>query len=246
MPAFSSSVAATLRVSDVSDCFNLGSIDFVCSCVQLTCLWMPGCESVPDLLPLAACSETFEQQWMAGIDSIVNLAPLKACIRLRKLDLRGCKFDPAQLEDLRLACTQPADPASVQLEGLVHDLQPNLLPIVQAKAARTLADASVDGGLEAQTAIVAAGAIPALVQLVGSASPEDVQAAAAWALGNLALNHAQNQAAIAGAILTLVKLLGPDSTALMHVRVAHALRCLAADNAQNQADIAAADAVPLW
>ncbi|KAG1673678.1 hypothetical protein FOA52_010546 [Chlamydomonas sp. UWO 241] len=64
MPAFSSSVSATLQVVDISGC-ALGSIDFVRSCVQLRCLWMPGCHSVSDLSPLGACSETLEELWLA-------------------------------------------------------------------------------------------------------------------------------------------------------------------------------------
>jgi hypothetical protein len=57
----SSAVAAKLRVLDVSGCGNLRSIDVVRSCVKLRCLWMPGCFSVSDLSPLAACSETLEE-----------------------------------------------------------------------------------------------------------------------------------------------------------------------------------------
>ncbi|KAG1680376.1 hypothetical protein FOA52_015467 [Chlamydomonas sp. UWO 241] len=47
--AFSSNVAATLRVIDISGCACLRSIDAVRSCVRLRCLWMPHCLNVSDL-----------------------------------------------------------------------------------------------------------------------------------------------------------------------------------------------------
>ncbi|KAG1656433.1 hypothetical protein FOA52_006975 [Chlamydomonas sp. UWO 241] len=207
--AFSSSMATTLQLIDVSGCYTLMDIDFARSCVKLRCLWMPGCVRVLDLSPLAACSEALEELWMAASYD-VSLAPLKACTKLRKLDLRGCKgLDLQELEDLRLACTKLEDPTSVELEGLVHDLQPKMSPNARAGASKILADACHERGLEAQTAIAAAGAIPALVQLLGPVSSADVQTAAAGALGHLAAGHAQNQAAIsaAGAIPALVALL---------------------------------------
>ncbi|KAG1659809.1 hypothetical protein FOA52_002145 [Chlamydomonas sp. UWO 241] len=178
---FSSTVAATLRMIDVGDC-NLHSIDFVRSCVKLRCLWMPGCIRVSDLSPLAACSETLDELWMAASYAVVSLDPLRACTKLRKLDLRGCdEFElHDQLETLQLTCTQLADPASVEVEGLVHELQPNIPPDTQEGAALVLGDLSVVP--EAQTAIAAAGAIPPLVRLLGRHSPADVHVAAACAL----------------------------------------------------------------
>jgi hypothetical protein len=135
----SSAVAAKLRVLDVSGCFYLRSIDVVRSCVQLRCLWMPRCFNVQDLSPLAACSETLEELWMADSRSVKSLAPLKACTRLRKLGLRSCdSVLHDQVQDLRLACTQLADPASVKIEGLVHDLQPNMSPGMYWSATRAL------------------------------------------------------------------------------------------------------------
>ncbi|KAG1662173.1 hypothetical protein FOA52_006393 [Chlamydomonas sp. UWO 241] len=246
MPEFSSSVVATLRVIDVSDCHALRSIDFVRSCEQLSCLWMAGCVGVSNISPLAACSETLEELWMAFNWKINSLAPLKACSRLRKLDLRECSFARAEVGDLRLTCTQLADPASVQLEGWVHDLRPNMPAVVQASALTIVADAVRQGGLEGQTYIAAAGAIPALVQqLLGSS--EVAQEAAARALHNLAKGHAQNQAAViaAGGIPALVKLLGAAGfSAGVQAAAAGALGSLAADRAQNQADITAADVIP--
>jgi hypothetical protein len=43
LPTLSSAVSAKLRVLDVSDCWNLSNINIVRNCVQLRCLWMPGC-----------------------------------------------------------------------------------------------------------------------------------------------------------------------------------------------------------
>jgi hypothetical protein len=204
----SSDVAAKLQVLDISCCLRLHSIDFVRSCVQLRCLWMPFL-TLSDLSPLAACSETLEELWMADNEQIDSLAPLKACTRLRKLDLHGCEvvlYD--QVQDLRLACTQLADPASVEIEGLVHELQPRVPTYMQASAANALDDMSQEGGHEARAAIAAAGAIPALVQLLASDSPE-VQVTTTSALSSLARGPPQQSAiAAAGAIPLLVQLLG--------------------------------------
>jgi hypothetical protein len=179
VPTLSSGVAAKLRVLDVSGCVDLRSIDFVRNCVQLRCLWMPACVSVSDLSPLGACGETLEELWMA-FSSVVSLAPLKACPGLRKLDLRGSMFDlDEQVEDLLLpTCMQLADPASVELEGVMHELLPSMPPGVRESAAYALANVSAEGGPEAQAAIVAAGAIPALVQMLGSESSAEQAARA--------------------------------------------------------------------
>jgi hypothetical protein len=141
MPAtLSSNVGATLLVLDISGCVMLRSIDVVLSCVQLRCLWMPGCVSVLDLSPLGGCSETLEELWMAGNGRVRSLAPLKVCTKLRKLDLRGCRSALLnQVEGLQVACSQLAAPSSVELEGLVHELQPSIPPGMQARAARVLA-----------------------------------------------------------------------------------------------------------
>jgi hypothetical protein len=59
--------------------------------------------------------------WLLQVASLA----LKACL-YRKLDLRDTSSAIRnQVGELRLACTQLADPESVELEGLVHDLQPN-------------------------------------------------------------------------------------------------------------------------
>jgi hypothetical protein len=185
MPAPSVSLAATLRVIDISGCHRLRSIDFVRSCVQLRCLWMPWCLSVEDLSPLGACSETLEELWMNSSVGVVSLAPLAACTRLRKLDLRGCRPSLInQVEGLQLTCTHLADPQSVKFEGLVHELLPNMPHAMQREAAhalRALAAHSAQNVAE----ITAAGAIPALVRLHVTSPSADVWQAAARALENL-------------------------------------------------------------
>ncbi|KAG1679525.1 hypothetical protein FOA52_011126 [Chlamydomonas sp. UWO 241] len=182
IPAPSSSMAATLRVVNISDCYHLRSIDFVRSCVQLRCLWMPSCHSVTDLSPLEACSQTLEELWMAHSGGIVSLAPLAACTKLCKLDLRGChSMLTNQVECL--TCTQLADPATVKLEGLVHELLPSMPPSWQGAAARELGALAANGA-QNQAEIAAAGAIPALERLLNS-GPPFVRAAAALALRSL-------------------------------------------------------------
>jgi hypothetical protein len=92
---------------------------------------MPGVR-VEDLSPLAACSETLKELWMAGNHEVASLVPLTACTRLIKLDVRDCPVALVELvADLQTACTQLADPRSVVIEGLVHELHPNLPPGVQ-------------------------------------------------------------------------------------------------------------------
>ncbi|KAG1675855.1 hypothetical protein FOA52_001512 [Chlamydomonas sp. UWO 241] len=230
-----SSVAATLRVIDLSGCINLGSIDVVRSCAQLRCLWMPGCVCVSDLSPLGACSETLEELWMSRNLALRSLAPLQACLPALN----------AQVPDLQLSCTQLAAPSSVEVEGLVHDLQTSLLIGMQAYAAQVLAHMLFkEGRLEAHDAFVAAGGIPALVKLLAADVPARVQLEATFALRNLAANYAHNQAAIsaAGAIPALVQLLGPSLSAGVQARAAGALGRLAANHAEDQG--AAADAIP--
>ncbi|KAG1653692.1 hypothetical protein FOA52_006415 [Chlamydomonas sp. UWO 241] len=235
----SSGVAATLRVIDLSGCIDLRSIELVRSCAQLRSLWMPGCVSVLDLSPLGACSETLEELWMAGDVRVRSLAPLAACAKLRKLDLPDCDELHDLVEGLQLRCSQLAAPSTVELEGLVHELQHSLPADMQARAAHALASMIHHGGLEARNAVAAAGAIPALVRLLDPKSTAYVQTAAARALGKLAFNHTLNRAIIsaAGAIPTLVQLLGPELSADVQYTAAGALRDLSAGHAQNQAAI---------
>ncbi|KAG1665292.1 hypothetical protein FOA52_015869 [Chlamydomonas sp. UWO 241] len=195
VPTFSNSVAATLQLIDISGCGGLHSSDFVRSCVQLRCLWMPGFVSASDLSPLAACSETLEELWMAENAAVASLAPLKVCHRLRKLDLRDCHYALRDhVEDLR--------PAGGP--GISRDRRPG---------ARAPPKHSIPPNIQDKAAITAAGAIPALVLLLGPDSAEAVKVTAAGTLRNLAANHAQNRVAVtaAGAVPALVLLLGRHS-----------------------------------
>jgi hypothetical protein len=158
MPVLSSTVAATLRVVDFTCCSGMTSIDAVRSCVQLRVMWMPYV-GVSDLSLLAACSETLEELWMSGNEQIDSLVPLKACTRLAKLDLFGCNLD-GQVEDLRQACPQLADPSTAEVEGLVHELQPGIPPHNQAWAAYGQDEIINLGGPDYLVNIAAAGAIP--------------------------------------------------------------------------------------
>ncbi|KAG1671538.1 hypothetical protein FOA52_011258 [Chlamydomonas sp. UWO 241] len=60
VPMFSSAVASSLGVVDISGCVDLSSINFVRTCEQLRCLWMPYCLKVSDLSPLGASSKKLE------------------------------------------------------------------------------------------------------------------------------------------------------------------------------------------
>ncbi|KAG1673215.1 hypothetical protein FOA52_013095 [Chlamydomonas sp. UWO 241] len=131
------SVAATLEVIDISHCSDLVSIDAVRSCVKLRCLRIPGVSAF-DLSPLAACSQTLEELWMAAmyVDSLVSL---KACTGLLKPDVCDCSASLRnQVADLQTACTQLADPSTVEVEGLVFELRPNMPPGVQEDASPTV------------------------------------------------------------------------------------------------------------
>jgi hypothetical protein len=197
VPMFSSDLAATLRVVDFSCCSSLRSIDAVRTCVQLKSLWMPGCVNVSNLSPLAACSETLEELWIAGNAQIPGLAALKALTRLRKLDLRGCDIEYDEVEDLQQTCTHLADPPSVEVEGLVRELRPDI-PRSHQKAAIGVLLAMIADEPEPQT-FIATAAISPLALLLGGDSSPDVQAAASHALGLLAAKSAEYRGAIAAA-----------------------------------------------
>ncbi|KAG1676156.1 hypothetical protein FOA52_004997 [Chlamydomonas sp. UWO 241] len=235
LPIFSSGLAASLQVIDVSYCGSLTSIDAVRGCVQLRCLRMPGCVRVSDLSPLGACSQ-LEELWMAHARQITTLAPLKACPGLSKLDIRDCRPElHGQVGDL--ACTQLADPKTVEVEGLVHGLQTGMPPGVQQAAAialKKLAHISTLRCAENRTAIAAAGAIPLLVLLLGQQSSEGAQGAAAEALTNLACDAANKVAIVAaGAIPPLILMLGLNSSEVAQVAALGALSRLAAGDAEN-------------
>ncbi|KAG1672420.1 hypothetical protein FOA52_013205 [Chlamydomonas sp. UWO 241] len=248
MLMFSSSVAAMLRVVDFSYCAGLCSIGAMRNCAQLRILWMPGCFNVSDLSPLAACSATLEELWMANDKQITSLAPLKACTRLRKLDICGCNFESDEVEDLQLACPQLADPASVVVEGLVHDLQPGILPVHQSAAVEELTSLLANADVEMHAAIATAGAIPRLVRLLGRDLLGYVQRDAAELLSTFAQRNAENQAAIAaaGAIPALVQILGRELDAVdVHEAATRALGDLADNHADNQDAIVSFGAILL-
>jgi hypothetical protein len=227
--ALSGAVAARLSVLDVSDCTGLRSIECVRACTRLARVWMPGCASVTDLSPLVACSETLEELWLAGNEQLshASLAPLAACPRLRKLDLRDCgTVLERQVADMRRGHAQPADPVSVRLEGLVHDLCPTMSVAAQTAAVWCLGDecdgfvspaslAEGGGGAVSRTAAAAAGAIPALVRLLVPDHSAGAQVPAARALKTLTADHADNMAAVAaaGAVPLMLLLLGVASPA---------------------------------
>jgi HEAT repeat protein len=247
VPPFSSGVSATLEVIDVSGCLYLRSIDFVRSCVKLRGLRMAAA-GVEDLSPVAACSETLEELWMARTDTVKSLVPLKACIGLRKLDVRDCAPSLRnQVADLQ-ACTCLADPTSVCviIEGLVHELQPNMPPQLQMEsgdALRRLARHNSDN----KAAMTAAGAMPPLVLLLASDS-EDVRLAAARTLRNVVsqTSHVGTKLAIAaaGGIQSFVRLLGPGSSEDVQMQAAASLVGLASGLAELKSAIAAAGGIP--
>ncbi|KAG1668666.1 hypothetical protein FOA52_001274 [Chlamydomonas sp. UWO 241] len=243
MSAFGDSLA-TLQMVNVSCCASLTAIDAMASCVQLRVMRMHGCESLLDLSPLAACRQ-LEELWMAGNEGVGSVAPLQACTRLIKLDVRGCSSVLRdQVEVLREAWPQLADPSSVELEGLVHELQPRIPAHRQAAAMNWLIRRYRLGVVDDWTAVAAAGVIPPLVQLLRDVSAH-VRHAAACALSFVASGQAENQAAIAaaGAIPHLVQLLcsGPEA---VKVQATGALTNLAINNADNQGLIADAGAIP--
>ncbi|KAG1653648.1 hypothetical protein FOA52_002018 [Chlamydomonas sp. UWO 241] len=244
---FSAGMAATVQGIDISGCTTLSSINCVSSCVQLRCLSMRSCVSSPDLSPLGACSQTLEELWMANNDQIENLDLLKACTGLRKLDIRGLYDLYEGADDLQLTCTQLADPWSVEVEGLVQKLRPTMPIATQlAAVAELLEEVENDCGF---AEFAAAGAIPALLRLLGPASSADLMAAAAGALHRmafLAAEEAENgnfDVTEAGALPALVLLLGQNSLAGVHAPAAIAIRKLA-NGVQNQTAIVATGAIP--
>jgi hypothetical protein len=113
-----------------------------------------------------------------ALGRFVSLVPLAACTKLRKLDLRGgTPFLRNQVPGLQLA--ELADLPTVEPEGLVHELQPSMPSNMQMTAANTLCDLAAAG---AEAAIIASGAIPALVRLQESSAWAYVRQAATRAL----------------------------------------------------------------
>ncbi|KAG1656678.1 hypothetical protein FOA52_016022 [Chlamydomonas sp. UWO 241] len=127
------------------------------------------------------------------------------------------------------------------LRNLVRKLGADSRPSQKRQALATILSLCHIGDVDRHSDIVAAGAIPALVHLLGHGSPAEVQESAAEVLGTLA-DYAGNTIAVAiadaGAIPLLVQLLGPDSPDVVHETTA--LMTLAA----NSVAIAAAGAIP--
>ena len=141
------------------------------------------------------------------------------------------------------AATGPAESKRIVSAG---GLQPLLLLLrrdgeVQDHAARAIM--SLADCMEHQKAITVAGAIPAVVALLQSATAA-VQDTAAGILGNLAIQNPSNQAAIvaAGALPPLVNLLLKGSSPAKE-QACFALWNLACQNGDNQAAIEQAAAI---
>ncbi|KAG1660384.1 hypothetical protein FOA52_007289 [Chlamydomonas sp. UWO 241] len=115
----------------------------------------------------------------------------------------------------------------------------------QRNALGIISHLSFWGSGERVAAVTSAGAIPPLVQLLGSGSAAEVQEKAAQALWGLSRVDAMNAVAIAaaGAISPLVQLLGPGSPAGVREKAAGALETLA-KNRENAVTIVAAGAIP--
>jgi hypothetical protein len=118
-------------------------------------------------------------------------------------------------------------------------------PGEQAQALLEIAKAcSDDPDLHIRAAIVAVGAIPLLVPLLGPGSPSEVQQDAAFVLGRLSeISENVVTLASAGAIPLLVQLLMPGSTADVQEIAARTLANIACDD--YVVTIASAGAIPL-
>eukprot|EP00435_Cladocopium_sp_Y103_P064170 s1365_g25.t2 len=118
---------------------------------------------------------------------------------------------------------------------LVELLRETAAPGIQEAAAAALGILCADGEA-AQSTLLRAGAVPALVRLLGSDAPVPTRAAAS-ALRNLAANHNQAQLAIAqaGAVAPLIHLLS-HSDRQLQAQAASALGNLAGDSSENHFD----------
>lgn len=243
-------LAAQLEVIDVSFCPNLIAIDSVRACVQLRCMRVAWCRPplslrMLSLEPLATCT-ALEEVWMAHT-IVETLDPLRTCVRLRSLDLDGSGSgilggilgdeDLAdQVANLRAACPQLADPATVQLDGLVQDLM-------------------CRRGRGVHTGCTAAGvAIPRLVELLGAAGagawsgawspPADAVEEAAWAIEAVVFENPRHAAEAAAAIPTLVMLLRLAWSSDDMLRAASRALCALCSYGVNSPAAVAAGAIP--
>jgi hypothetical protein len=135
------------------------------------------------------------------------------------------------------------------LRKLVRKLGANSQPGEQAQALEVILEGCYKGCGEQKdvhflSAIVAVGAIPFLVSLLGPGSPAKVQERAAGILTNLAESTDANKVAIvaAGAIPLLVQLMGPASPVIVQVYATNVIMYLARKHA---ASISSSGAIPL-
>jgi hypothetical protein len=131
-----------------------------------------------------------------------------------------------------------------ELKKLVRKLGASSPPGEQAQALAVIKQACrADPDMHFRAAIVAVGAIPLLVPLLGHESPAEVQQDAAYILWRLSLIR-QNVATIAaaGAIPLLVQLLTPGSPAVVQERAARTLANIASDD--YVVTVASAGAIP--
>jgi hypothetical protein len=130
---------------------------------------------------------------------------------------------------------------------LVRKLRANSPPREQAQALTVIKKGCREGAdFHFQAALVALGAIPLLVSLLGPGSPADVQELAIEILAMLSVSADDNRVAIAaaGAIPLLVQLMGPGSPVMVQCH-AVSLTSILALNTEIAARIAAAGAIPL-
>jgi hypothetical protein len=133
------------------------------------------------------------------------------------------------------------------LRKLVRKLGASSQPGEQAQALAVIREGiREDEDFHFEAAIVAVGAIPLLVQLLGPGSPAGVQEDATAILMVFAASTDANKVAIvaAGAIPLLVQLMGPASPVMVQVYATNAIMYLV-EIAEHLASISAAGAIPL-
>jgi hypothetical protein len=145
---------------------------------------------------------------------------------------------------MRAAPSRTMPPVRQQnLKKLVRKLGASSQPGEQAQALAVITEACAHRDLHFEAAIVAVGAIPVLVRLLGPGSPAEVQQDAAFILWCLTQTR-ENVATIAaaGAIPLLVQLLKPGTTADVQEKAAQTLANIASDDCV--VTIASAGAIP--
>lgn len=143
-------------------------------------------------------------------------------------------------------CPPPPQGGTVSISALVQQLAERDTAYDAVSAIASMADVTAGNYPATHAKIIAAGAIPPLVALMGAQSTEWVVMLVAGALQNLSTNNAGNTTKIinAGAISPLVALLSALRPAAVQEKAAGALQNLACNNASNQLIIVAAGAIP--